>query len=653
MISIKKYSALLLLFLVPALCHAQTNTIDKLQARLQQATTPTERLDGILALCEEHHSLNRDTLYNLALEAKMLAASQPGNDKKRLAAIALSNAYMKWGWADSALDAMEPVLKEEKGDNKSIYYKMLREQAIIYGGKNNLEKGLAILFPALTAAESSKDTLNMAAIMNSIGSMKMASQLYDEALTWIWKAARLCTNNPACKNTQAAIYTNAANAYMQKNMFDSCLLYIERAIVLSRETEDLLILATALRIKSSVLTTQKKFAEAETTIKEMIETRYRSQGSNLFIEDNLQLADFYANTGQLEKAIQLCKQMLQTGNLYDTAFRLPVIFTNSPQLRLEYWQALARYYKQGNRQPEYQQALEQVVMLKDSVYTTNSERAIADAETKYEVQKKENTILQQKYSLREGRFLLFGLLGLMIMALLVAYFILRDYRRKQKIKMELAMADERAKAADAVKVAEEKERVRIAADLHDNIGAYASAIKSDVEKMAMGASGTENPQLQSLQHHSQEIINSLRDTIWVLNKEHITITGISDRIKNYISKLQASYEQVQFNINETITADIRISSPTALNIFRIVQEAVHNALKHSGATEVNIAIASTNNVAISIADNGKGMDVSLQNGKGNGLSNMKARAAEAGLHLTIKSIINEGTTVAMQLPTIN
>ncbi len=85
-------------------------------------------------------------------------------------------------------------------------------------------------------------------------------------------------------------------------------------------------------------------------------------------------------------------------------------------------------------------------------------------------------------------------------------------------------------------------RKRIAADLHDNIGAYATAISADVEKIT-GKGGIGNElQLQNLLQHSREIPNSLRDTIWVLNKDTITITGISDRIKNYINKLDPSYE---------------------------------------------------------------------------------------------------------------
>ncbi|MBI3717921.1 MAG: hypothetical protein HY252_04940 [Sphingobacteriales bacterium] len=643
----------MLFFLITSFCDAQTKKIDNLLTRLKKTETKYERLNTILTICEEYQSLNRDTLYNLALEAKLLAASQPDKEKKGLAATALSNAYMQWGWIDSALAVLEPMLTNEKNYSESTYFKMQRSNAMIYGSRAEYEKALSILFPALNGAEKWKDTLNIAAISNSIGSVSLARGKPDEALLWIQKAAALSIGNDKYKPVLAAAYTNAANAYLQKGDLDSSNHYIELAVTLCRVTENLFILATALRLQVNILTIKKKFAEAELALKEMITTRKLTRGTNFFVEDNIQLADFYANTGQLDKAIEFCLSMLKTGNVYDTASAQFPILTNDPKLRLEFTMALAKYYKQGNRLKEYQETLEQILLLKDSLYEANSAQAIAESETKYEVQKKENTILQQKYSLQKNRFLLSGSIALLVMTMIISYFIFRDYRRKQKIKMNIALAEEQAKAEIYVQKAEEKERMRIAADLHDNIGAYASAIRTDVDKIAQGNPRHATNNLRNLQQHSQEIMNSLRDTIWVLNKENITITGISDRIKDYVNKLRPSYENVQFSIEEDITNDIRVNSQTALNIFRIVQETIHNSLKHSNASNVNITVQSSATTTVTINDNGKGMDKLHQNKNGNGFINMQARAAESKLNLFVNSVTDAGTSVRIELPTTN
>ena len=214
-------------------------------------------------------------------------------------------------------------------------------------------------------------------------------------------------------------------------------------------------------------------------------------------------------------------------------------------------------------------------------------------------------------------------------------------------------AEEKILSVIAVTKAEEQERKRIAADLHDNIGAYASAIRADIEKFTDTDKVYNNATLLNLKLHSQEIIDSLRDTIWVLNKDNITITGISDRIKYYLNKLKPTYNQVQFHVNEQISNDSRISSQNALNIFRIVQEAVHNALKHSGAANIHISLSSDKQIRISIADDGKGMDDAPANPEGNGLLNMKARAEESGYRLSIHPGSGKGTVVELELDTTN
>lgn len=645
----RKY-ILFLLFVVPGYSgKTQTKKLGVLFDRLHHSATKTERLDNILSVCDEYQSLNRDTLYNLALEARDLAAQQTDIEKQALAAMALADAYMQWGWSDSALAVFESYTVNGKGYAPASYFKMQRHHAMIYAGHADYEKALPILYAALSGAEKWKDTINQAAIMNSIGSVSLAMEKTGDALGWIHKAAALCTGNLRAQPVLAAVYTNAANVFVRQGNTDSATYYIERALPLAREAENLFVLATVLRIRATTLTAQKQFPAAEAALKEMLETRQLTGGEGLFIEDNLKLADFYAQSGQADKAIALCRKLLGI----DPVKNENIPTAKDPKIRLEYWQALAAYYKLDKRLNDYQFALEKVIVLKDSLYEANSTQAIADAEIKYQSEKKQNTILQQKYSLQRSRILLYGSLALLAMLLVIAFFILRDLRRRQRLKLELAMAGEKIKAEAAVKNAEEKERLRIAADLHDNIGAYASAIRSDVDKISQGSVHDAVEHLNNLQHHSQEIMNSLRDTIWALNKENITITGISDRIKNYISKLQPSYSQVQFNIEENATNDRRINSQAALNIFRIVQEAVHNALKHSQARNIDVVIYSGVHAYISVADDGIGLNGHAQQGSGNGIMNMQARAAESGLELVFRTAEQQGTVVDIQIPTTN
>ena len=187
------------------------------------------------------------------------------------------------------------------------------------------------------------------------------------------------------------------------------------------------------------------------------------------------------------------------------------------------------------------------------------------------------------------------------------------------------------------------ERERISRDLHDNLGAYASAIASDAESISIDSLPNKNI-LTNLKANASEIMTNLRDTIWALHKESISVTGISDRFKNYIKKIEASYPGKEIIVNENIDSEQMLLPTVALNIYRIMQEALHNALKHSNADTIIILIKANGNVNISIADNGKGF-ASADNELGYGIQNMLARAKEVNLNLLIETNVPSGTII--------
>ena len=654
----RKYHIVLIITLFPVFVNAQTRTIDSLRKKLWVSEKESYRLGILLSLCEEYQSLNRDTLYAYAIEARDLAAAQKNKKQVSLAALALANAYMQWGWVDSALASIEPEIPLNPVTDpttRDTYFKLTRQKAMCYGNKSDFEKALAIFFPLLSEAEIYKDTLNMGGIMNTVGSIAIARGEPAEALKWINKAITFSVAGPKYFPVLAAVYVNAANAYNQIEKTDSAFYYIQKSIPICRKLENLNYLATALRVQTSLMTKKGRLDEAEASLKEMISIRRLTSVGEFFVDDNLQLADFYANTGQLDKAIAFCKKQLQTGNVYDTAAKESATFTNDPKMRLAYFQALSKYYKQAGMYPEYQETLEQIIAAKDSFYVANSAQAIADAEAKYEVQKKENTILQQKYGLQRKNFFIYGAFGLLALALITVYFIFRDYRRRQRLKMTLALAEEKRITINAVKAAEEKERVRIAADLHDNLGAYAASLSSNLGYIQpLDKESAMSNAFRELNNNSNAIISELNDTIWVLKKEALSLTAISDRIKVFISRIQKSYPDLHIEVEEQVKTDHQLPSSQAFHLYRVLQEAINNALKHSKGKNIKVKITGDNNWNVSVADDGTGIDLSNESagGGGNGLNNMKERCKEAGWEISWQKTDSGGTIVKIS-PTTN
>lgn len=652
---VKKSLILLLLVVIAGSSRGQTSVIDSLRKKLHRATTDEQKLQAYLLLFEEYQSLNRDSMDVYGPEIKELADNSTNPRYKSLATLAYANWYLRWGWVDSALYFIEPEIKNNPVSNPSrrdIYFKLMRAKAMSYGSKSRFEEALEVLYKILPEAERYNDTLNIGLACNTIGSIAIARHEYNEALRWINKALELSSNQLRFLQVSAPAYLNKGNAYNQLGKRDSAIYFLNKALPLCRRLENLNYLATGLRIRANIYTSEGNYDEAETALLEMIQVRAMTSPASQVVEDNLELAEFYANSGKIEKAIEVCLQNLQQGDLINSNASASVSLNNDPKLRLEILQLLAGYYKKAGRSQEYQSTLEALLVTKDSFYAANSAGAIADLQTKYEVQKKENTILQQRYGLQRKNFLFYGSLILLAVLLLLGIVLFLNYRKKQREKVTRLMEEEKRQAEMAIKEAGEKERVRIASDLHDNLGAYAASMSSNLSYIntAPFDEATQNA-FRELSNNSGAIISQLNDTIWVLKKESLNLTAISDRIKIFINRISKSYPSVNTDVKEEIQEDCKLSSSQAFHLYRILQEAINNALKHSKGKNVTVRFESNHHgCRISVEDDGMGMNEAGHDSRSSyGVAGIRERAKEAGWEVNWEKRNEGGTILAVTI----
>lgn len=611
---------------------------DSLRAIRQRVNDETasssQRIAAVFALCGT--VINTDSMpFYLQLADSLATASKLRFDKD-MSHYARAYYHIRRNEADSALRLIEPLIPyyAKQPDKQPLYLGMLFFKAKVLDRANRYTSALQQLYQVDQLAATMNDTLVQIQAKTGIGWVQMELEQFPEALKWLQQALHFSDNKKYYKN-YGALYSNLASAYNAVGRHDSAQYYIEIAIKDARESYNQLFLATALSMQAKIFTDAGQPALAEAPLNEVVAIRRLLNDPFYTVYDMSSLASYYARNGQSQKGIALCKEGIVLAKKSGLTSQLLMIY-----------RALAENYKAAGAIAEYSQTLESVITLKDSFNNINSAKLLADMQANTEALKNANTITEQKLKLTVQNYWLLATIVFSLMAAVIVWLLFRDYRRKEKLKMEAALAEEKRIAAQSVIDAEEQERRRISADLHDNIGAYATAICADVENIALDGPDKSRYYLDNLQKHSREIINSLRDTIWVLNRNEVTVKGISERMKDYIFKLRPSYAKVQFHIESGIENDRKLSSAAALNIFRIVQESLHNALKHSGAANIYLRISSSDQVGVEVRDDGKGMP-DANNGGGNGLRNMQARAAESGMKLTVTQSPEGGVSVLL------
>lgn len=205
-------------------------------------------------------------------------------------------------------------------------------------------------------------------------------------------------------------------------------------------------------------------------------------------------------------------------------------------------------------------------------------------------------------------------------------------------------------AALARQQAVAKERERIIADLHDDVGGGLSSIRmmSDLMVLKEGET-TEGPNFASkISSTAKDIAQRMNTIIWSLNTENDSLHNFAEYVRQYgVSFFENSNIKFTYKSPE-LPEKIQLSGGQRKNLFLITKESFHNILKHSGATEADVAITLIQHkLRLVIQDNGQGLK--NNNSFGNGLKNMQKRMDEIGGSFDIRSHNGTVITVSVQL----
>jgi signal transduction histidine kinase len=294
---------------------------------------------------------------------------------------------------------------------------------------------------------------------------------------------------------------------------------------------------------------------------------------------------------------------------------------------------------------------------KDSLYSEQTAEATAAMETKYKTELKEEqikllsreneirqlTINAGKASLAKTRYVL-ALLALAIVVVMAIFYI-RMQRLKTKQQLQLAHEREQyqKEGIAAVIQAQEQERERIARELHDNICQQLGVVRLRLQQTEAGA----NQSAAML----DEITKEVRDLAYQMLPVTLQQYGLAPALNELV---RHSFESTNIEaVFEDMTGNVHIPDSYILALYRVAQELVSNALKHSNATLINIQLLIIKNMLVlTVEDNGKGLKD--ENAKrGMGMVNIRTRVEQIGGEIVIENNPGGGLRTVVKVPLKN
>ena len=201
--------------------------------------------------------------------------------------------------------------------------------------------------------------------------------------------------------------------------------------------------------------------------------------------------------------------------------------------------------------------------------------------------------------------------------------------------------------------AAERERTRIARDIHDDLGSSLT----EIGLLGALAVRETTPPAEARKHvarmmdRAEELARKLDETVWAVNPKNDSLRHLATYLCN-LAKEFLEPTEIRCRLEVAIDLpDAPLTTEVRHNVFLVAKEALNNVVQHSGATELWLRMALKDAVfTLEVADNGRGFDVAAKREAGNGLRNMAGRMEEIGGHLQMRSTPGEGTTIALQLP---
>lgn len=502
-----------------------------------------------------------------------------------------------------------------------------------------------------------KDSLNHYKTRITLADVyRMKEQYYTESLAMVDEALRYFEKYDH-KNSQAQCYTIKSQIYGQKQDFDLAYNSMRKALSLNENVNDTLLLIKNGITLSNLLYEQGKVEDAIEVAQTYSERAKGIGDQSLIGLTYFYLGKFNYRLPNVDLAISYFEKSLQD------------IPRESPEYPLAMECLSECYADKGKHSLAYDfqtNAKDMIVQRLDNEKTEIENRLALEFQTREKqtaIEKLEAGKSQDENRIALQRRWLFTL-GFGVLAVMTALFYLVQYY-SQKIKMNEILADQRSKIdkqtikeletsmkiknLESMVLGQELERERVASDLHDSLGGMLSALKLQFDAFRMNASSYDSSSYFNRVHGLiDDACGEVRDIARNLKPSTLEKMGITSAITDLINGYNFN-QLVDVSFHSDID-ESQLKYETKLHLYRIVQELLNNAMKHSKASEIDVQITTAGpEIILKVEDDGIGFEEkSVQ--KGLGMDNITSRVNVLQGDLNIDSNPGRGSSIIIHVP---
>lgn len=442
------------------------------------------------------------------------------------------------------------------------------------------------------------------------------------------------------ENVKPMLYEHYGVIFEEAGGLDSALYFYNKALAIKRSLKDTIGIPFALNRIASIYALKKNFEYAEKFLAESDSFRNRETGDfgkafNLILHGEIEM-----EKGNAQQALYWIQKCLIKAKKIKYKDLISYCYLKMSEI----------YADEGN----FKNALmfyKKFVAFKDSISNQETLDKMTELEIAYDTEKKDLQIAKSQLSIKRRNIVIIvtlALLGALLTFTIGFYYFQRLKRERLRRELELK---NRLKQSEMERRLI-KEKLRISRELHDNIGSQLTFLVSSIDNLTykLEQQNIKN-KLKKISDFGRSTMKELRDSIWAMKNEKGGVGELVLKINELKQNSLLNNGTIELKVENEIKENKPLSTASMLNMFRIIQEALQNAIKHSKATKIVIHFEEIGSgIVLMISDNGKGFNVN-NSMKGNGLNNMRERCEEIGGKWKIQSSTN-GTHIFCTFPQI-